>query len=159
MELESFKKHIQILSEPEANKYRTLYINKYIDTRSKCYTERVEKQYLFSDGLCYTGYLWDFLKTPSIIQESHLDNYRRFLRDILVFWDNHSKDRIRINNYWKFGKKSMINLDYNLFLDNMKFFPEDIYLTDRELAWTIVFTHEEDIENNRIIMQVGLNNL
>ena len=75
---------------------------------------------------------------------------------MLIFWDNNSKDRIYIKDYWKFGKKTMVRVDYNLFLDHTHFFPEDVYLTDETLQWTIVFTHEDDINNRRLIMQVGL---
>ena len=49
----------------------------------------------------------------------------------------------------------MIELDYNLLLDHLEFFPEDIYITNEELSWTIVFTHEDDLLGKRLIMQDG----
>ena len=44
---------------------------------------------------------------------------------------------------------------YNLLLDHLEFFPEDIYITNKELSWTIVFTHEDDLLGKRLIMQDG----
>ena len=156
MELENFKKEMRILGDRKAEAYRKLYINKYINTDSKYYIERIENLSLFSDGLCYTGYLWESLKSPIFIHEEQIEQYRSKLKQVLIFWDNNSKDRIYIKDYWKFGKKTMVRVDYNLFLDHAHFFPEDVYLTDETLQWTIVFTHEDDINNRRLIMQVGL---
>ena len=156
MELENFKKEIQILEDRKAEAYRKLYINKYIDTYAEDYKEYIEDLYPFSDGLRYMGYLWDFLKSPTFIHEEQIEEYRKILKKVLIFWDNHSKDLIYIKDYWKFGKKTMVRVDYNLFLDHAHFFPEDVYLTDETLQWTIVFTHEDGINNRRLIMQVGL---
>lgn len=156
MELENFKTHMQILNQYQADEYRKRYINKYINTNSKFYIDRIETLTQFSDGLCCTGYLWESLKSPIFIHEEQIEQYRSKLKQVLIFWDNNSKDRIYIKDYWKFGKKTMVRVDYNLFLDHAHFFPEDVYLTDETLQWTIVFTHEDDINNRRLIMQVGL---
>jgi len=149
MELENFKTHMQILNQYQADEYRKRYINKYINTNSKFYIDRIETLTQFSDGLCCTGYLWESLKSPMFIHEEQIETYRSKLKQVLIFWDNNSKDRIYIKDYWKFGKKTMVRVDYNLFLDHAHFFPE-------ALQWTIVFTHEDDINNRRLIMQVGL---
>lgn len=156
MELENFKTHMQILNQYQADEYRKRYIDKYINTNSKFYIDRIETLTQFSDGLCCTGYLWESLKSPMFIHEEQIEIYRSKLKQVLIFWDNNSKDRIYIKDYWKFGKKTMVRVDYNLFLDHAHFFPEDVYLTDETLQWTIVFTHEDDINNRRLIMQVGL---
>ena len=157
MELENFKKHIRILSKEEAEAYRNRYIEKYVDqhTHAKCYQERIKQLHAFSDGLCYEGYLWDFLKSETYIEEPQLDEYRKFLKQVFVFWDNNSKDRIFIKDYWKFGKKDVIELDYNLLLDHLEFFPEDIYISSETLGWTIVLTHEDDWPGKRLIIQDG----
>ena len=157
MNLENFKKHIRILDNEEATRYRNLYIKKYVDsyTHAKCYQERIEQLHTFSDGLCYEGYLWDFLKSETYIEETQLEEYRKFLKQVLIFWDNHSKDRIFIKKYWKFGKKDMIELDFNLLLDHLEFFPEDIYITNKALTWTIVLTHEEEPLGKRLIIKDG----
>ena len=147
---------MEILNPIKANRYRQRYIDKYINTQSRYYPEYIKTLHEFSDGLCYTGYLWDFLKSPIHIHEDQIEEYRKIFKQILIFWDNNSKDRIYIKDYWKFGKKTMVRVDYNLFLDHAHFFPEDVYLTDETLQWTIVFTHEDDINHRRLIMQVGL---
>ena len=157
MNLENFKKHIRILDKEEATRYRSLYIKKYVDpyTHAKYYQERIEQLHTFSDGLCYEGYLWDFLKSETYIEETQLEKYRKFLKQVLVFWDNNSKDRIFIKDYWKFGKKDRIELDFNLLLNHLKLFPEDIYITNKTLRWTIVLTHEENLPGKRLIIKDG----
>ena len=159
MELENFKKHIRILGKEEAEMYRNRYIEKYINTEHEYYKESIEPLRNCSDGLCYTGYLWDVLKSEKIednIDEIQTEEYRKFLKQVLVFWDNHSRDQIFIKDYWKFGKKDMIELDYNLLLDHLGFFPEDIYIIDKTLQWTLIFTHEVNMEGNHLIIQKGL---
>ena len=155
MELENFKKHIRILSKEEAEAYRNRYIEKYINTSSEYYKNNIETVEEFSDGLCYVGYLWDVLKSETYIEEPQLDEYRKFLKQVFVFWDNNSRDRIFIKDYWKFGKKDVIELDYNLLLDHLEFFPEDIYISSETLGWTIVLTHEDDWPGKRLIIQDG----
>ena len=80
MELENFKKEIQILEDRKAEAYRKLYINKYIDTYAEDYKEYIEDLYPFSDGLRYMGYLWDFLKSPTFIHEEQIEEYRKILK-------------------------------------------------------------------------------
>jgi len=60
-----------------------------------------------------------------------------------------------IKDYWKFGKKDMIELDFDLLLDHLEFFPEDIYITNKALTWTIVLTHEEEPLGKRLIIKDG----
>ena len=96
-----------------------------------------------------------FLKIRNLHWRNTNRRVRNFLKQVFVFWDNNSRDRIFIKDYWKFDKKDMIELDYNLLLDHLEFFPEDIYITNKELSWTIVFTHEDDLLGKRLIMQDG----
>ena len=87
MELEIFKRHLRILGKEEAERYRDLYIKKFVDpyTHAKCYQERIECLHEFSDGLCYEGYLWDFLKSETYIGETQIEEYRNFLKQVFVF--------------------------------------------------------------------------
>ena len=77
MELENFKNHMQILNQSQADEYRRKYIDKYINTYSKYYIERIETLEEFSDGLCCTGYLWDCLKSPTFIHEEQIEKYMK----------------------------------------------------------------------------------
>ena len=90
MELENFKTHMQILNQYQADEYRKRYINKYINTNSKFYIDRIETLTQFSDGLCCTGYLWESLKSPMFIHEEQIETYRSKLKQVLIFWDNNS---------------------------------------------------------------------
>lgn len=71
----------------------------------------------------------------------------------MFFWDIHSCERILIPDYWKFPKKSCLELNFNDLCSNRKFLPEDIYIFDRSFKWTIVFTHEINWENQPLFLQ------
>lgn len=47
-----------------------------------------------------------------------------------------------MGNYWKYPKDSTILIDKNEFIDKFPTFPEDIYIFDETLSWTVVLTHE-----------------
>ena len=89
-----------------------------------------------------------------IIKLEDVMAYKERLNKVLVFWDIHSSDKIWIKDYWKFGKDSMIKLKYSNFLDNLEYFPEDVYIYDESLKWTIVLTHEDN-DGVRICAKAG----
>ena len=49
----------------------------------------------------------------------------------------------------------MIDLEENLLVAHLEVFPEDTYITNETLRWTIVFTHEDDLLGKRLIIQDG----
>ena len=51
---------------------RLKYINKFVDSTHPQYQEQIEKKHKFIDGYCYLGYLWDYMKTPSIINKEYI---------------------------------------------------------------------------------------
>jgi hypothetical protein len=89
-----------------------------------------------------------------VITYEGIIGYRKMLKDVLVFWDIHSEEKIWIQNYWKFGKESMLRLAYVDLIDNSGYFPEDIYIFDESLKWSLVWTHEDN-EGIRICVKVG----
>lgn len=98
---------------------------------------------MFSDGLCYTGYLWDCLLNPYVIPKNGADKIMQGKRDVFIMWDIHSCDMIFIPDYWKFPKTRVLYAD--IWLDSFKNeLPEDIYLFDETFNWSIIYTHETD---------------
>lgn len=62
---------------------------------------------------------------------------------VFVFWDIHSCERILIEDYWKFDKDSVIEIDFNVLLEGETYLPEDFYIFDKNMTWTLIKTHED----------------
>jgi len=142
MSLNEFKNMITVLTGNEAYNIRNMYIESFIDSGKEHYKKYIQTLRNYSDGMCYTGYLWDCLKNPIAIDFSYLESRVINLNEIFVFWDIHSKERILIQDYWKFGKDNVLKLTFNELLHNLEFIPEDVYIFDNSFKWTLILTHE-----------------
>lgn len=140
---------MEVLIENKAEQLREKYISHFIDTNLEYYLSRIQKRIMCSDGMCYTGYLWDCLKNKFVMSENECFHYIENTESIYVFWDIHSKDRIFIPNYWKYPKEAILKMQYKEFVKNIDNFPEDIYIVDDMFEWSIVFTHETDMQQKR----------
>ena len=141
------------LDSSKSDTLRFEYIKKFVNTDSTYYKENIERKRIFSDGLCYTGYLWDCLLNPSVVLEYEADQLLQEKRGIFIMWDIHSCERIFIPDYWKFPKTKVLYADVWLetFKDNL---PEDMYVFDDTFTWSIIYTHETDVEDNRYCLFV-----
>lgn len=139
---------MEVINSIESTKLRELFIQTFVNTASDYYINRINKLIEFSDGICYTGYLWDCLKNPCVVSEDAINDILKNKKNIFVMWDIHSSDRILIPNYWKYPKTSILFFD-DWTEDSKKTLPEDIYLFDSSFTWYAVYTHEEDISLNR----------
>jgi len=74
-------------------------------------------------------------------------------KSVLVLWDIHSSNRIITNDYWKFGKDSVVRIDTKYLIEGIDYFPEDIYIFDDDFLWTYIITHEDD-GKRRICLKV-----
>ena len=73
-----------VLDSKKSDALRCNYIKNFVDTVSTYYKENIESKTMFSDGLCYTGYLWDCLLNPSIILEKKPSNsYKKNEKSLL----------------------------------------------------------------------------
>lgn len=52
-----------------ADNYRNKFVETFVDCKSAYYQERIQVLQKFTDGDCYTGYLWDCLKSPIVDSE------------------------------------------------------------------------------------------
>lgn len=142
-----------ILDSKESDVLRCNYIKNFVDTGSIYYKENIEQKTMFSDGLCYTGYLWDCLLNSSIILENKAEQLLQEKRKIFIMWDIHSSDRILIPDYWKFPKSKVLSADawVEKFKDDL---PEDVYVFDDTFSWSVIYTHETDVKDNRYCLFV-----
>lgn len=143
-----------ILDFKKSDSLRCNYIKNFVDTASIYYKKNIEQRMMFSDGLCYTGYLWDCLLNSNIILESKADQLLQEKREIFIMWDIHSCDRILIPDYWKFPKTKILFADAwkETFKDDL---PEDVYVFDDTFSWSVIYTHETDAKDDRYCLFVN----
>jgi hypothetical protein len=150
-----FKEMVTILPKEQADFYRNCYIEEFVSKDSEYFEENIQQLKQCPDGLCYSGYLWDCLKKYARITEKEvkerLDNYG----NVMVMWDIHSQDKIFIKDYWRFEKDSLISIDVRDLTQNLEFLPEDLYIFDESMKWTLILTHEFD-NKRRICIGVGI---
>lgn len=159
-ELVSFKEKTKILTQEESSKYRELYIAKFVNTSSEYYKKYILTYNQFIDGQCYTGFLWDVLY---FWEKIHFKDINKYLpeknKKVLAMWDIHSKEKILIENYWKFGKNDIIEVNVCDLIKNLDYLPEDLYIFDHSLKWSIILTHEtegnEDWPFSRIVLKAN----
>lgn len=144
---------ITILDSTKSDTLRCEYIKNFINTSSLYYKENIERKTLFSDGLCYTGYLWDCLLKPTVISECKANQFLQGKRRMFIMWDIHSCERILIPNYWKFPKTKIISTDAGI--ESFKHdLPEDVYIFDDTFSWSVIYTHETDEKGDRYCLFV-----
>lgn len=142
-----------ILDSTRSDALRCEYIKNFINTASSYYKENIERKTMFSDGLCYTGYLWDCLLKPIIISEHNADQFLQEKRRVFIMWDIHSCERIFISNYWKFPKTKILCADAwaEIVKNDL---PEDVYVFDDTFSWSIIYTHETGVRDDRYCLFV-----
>ena len=143
MDLSEFKLMVNELELIESNKIREKFINEFVQINSKYYKEHIFKRIKCSDGMCYTGYIWGCIRGRKLIDYDMAITYIEQFNDVYVMWDINSKNRIFIPDYWKFEKESILKLNSKLLMNNLQFFPEDIYVFNDTYEWTIALTHED----------------
>ena len=140
----------------ESDFLREIFIESFVDTSSKYYQPYILDLHSFSDGLCYTGFLWDCMTNFQVVSQNFiLDFLERRTTDIYVLWDIHSRDRIFIENYWKYPKRAVLSFSPCELADILPTLPEDCYFFDASLAWAAVLTSEVSTKNRRLCLFVG----
>jgi hypothetical protein len=139
-----FKQKVRILAARQAAIARKKFIQTFLDTTTDFFRQNIRRKRRFSDGYCYQGYLWDCLAEYSRMPFKTI--LRRLLRykNVYVFWDIHSRDRILIKNCWLFPKQAVLEVPTEILAANLVFLPEDIYIFDDSFNWALILTHEYD---------------
>jgi len=105
-----------------------------------------------------TGYLWECIKNRERISERLLWDGPLFERRVFVLWDSLSSEQVRKKDYWKFPKDAALQMNYRDVPEFRPFLPEDMYLVDEDFTFTIIFTHETDLENRVFLFRASWDN-
>lgn len=145
----------QLLSPEDSAFWRQAFLDAFVDTSKDHYQRYIASPRQFSDGIHYTGYIWDCLRSPLriTIQRFRLEVVRR--QELFVMADDHSRDRIPNAVLWPYPAYSVARCEPQALLDSLKSLPEDIYVFDSSVSWTLVLTHESD-GKRRICFAVGI---
>lgn len=154
MGFKEFCNSIKIINDEKKIVLREKFIDSFIDTNDEYYLELIEKRITYSDGLCYSGYLWDCLINVEVIDESYIQVLSGGFNSVYAMWDMHSCEKINIPNYWRFAKDDIIEGSFEDILKGEKYLPEDVYFFDESMMWCLVKTHE-DIYGKRYCLKSG----
>ena len=61
---------------------------------------------------------------------------------------------VLIEDYWRFEKDAVLKLDFETLIEGEKYLPEDIYIFDKNITWTLIKTHE-DIDGKSYCIKSG----
>lgn len=155
MNFMEFKSMIICENQIMKRKIREQYIKEFINVNHQYFYKDIKKLHKYRDGLCYNGYLWDYLKKGILISEDDLNKKLISMNNdfVYVMWDIHSEEKIFIENYWKFQKDDILKMNPEIFLKGESFLPEDIYIFDKDMTWTLIKTHEDIGEERYCLMQ------
>ena len=138
LDLDDFRDRADVLLGDEAHRLRSDYVDAFVDTEHPYFHEYIAEM---RDGL-YFGYLWDILIGATLIPEDELGTLVPSNASVFAMWDLHGPDRIFIPDYWKFPVDAVLRLQYGTLMQGLHHLPEDLYIFDEDLRWTIVLTHE-----------------
>jgi hypothetical protein len=145
----------RILSPEDSAFWRQIYLEAFVDTDSEHYRRYIASPRTFSDGVHYEGYLWDCLRWPADI------TFQRFCHEVvrhpavMVMADDHSGDRIIGAPLWPYRQSSVVRFTPRALLESLESLPEDLYVFDDSVGWTLVLTHEND-GRRRLCLAVGI---
>jgi len=147
-------RQVQILPPGDSAALRAAYLLSFADTTRDHYRQYIGTRQQFSDGRHYTGYVWECLRQPfRITYERFCHEVVRYM-EVLVFADDHSRDRVINAPLWPYPPCSVITLSPALLLELLPALPEDIYVFDTSVSWTLVLTHEHD-RKRRLCLGMG----
>ena len=145
----------EILSPGDSALWRQAYLDAFVDTSSEHYQRYIAFPRQFSDGVHYEGYLWDCLRSPSRITIQRFQQEVVTHPEVFVMADDHSRDRIPGAPLWPYRPYSVARFSPDALLAFLESLPEDIYVFDSTVSWTLVLTHEDD-GKRRICCAVGI---
>lgn len=144
---------MEIILDNDADKIRQTFIEKFVNRETQTF-KKISKRRLCSDGYCYTGYLWDTLKSVRVCSEKFVESGLEKLSRFYILWDIHSKDFIFIEDYWKYPKEAVLSLNFGEFIKIKKDLPEDIYIFDGTFNSGYVLTHEYLKKDKRYCLEI-----
>lgn len=151
MNFKEFNSLIKIINGDKAQDMRNEYIKYFINKNSDIYTNNICKKKKYSDGLYYSGYLWESLLSATVINEKILLGQMSLIKnELLLLWDLHSKEKIEVKDYWRFPREVILLGFARDFISGLEFLPEDIYFFDTQCERSYILTHESTIGDARL---------
>jgi hypothetical protein len=145
----------EVLSCDDSGEWRAAYLKTFVDTSCDYYRQRIAQPRPFSDGVHYEGYLWDCMPAAQriTIQRFRTEIARR--HEVFVMADDHSRDRVMGPPLWPYAAYSVARFKGFDLLQSLDSLPEDIYVFDDSVSWTLVLTHEHD-HKRRYCCAIGM---
>lgn len=140
---------MRIVLGRRADTIRQAFTDAFADKKNEYYKTAVRERRLFSDGLCYIGYLWNCLKNRETVSEKDALERASQAEKVLVMWDLNSKDMILVPNYWKYPKSAVLELPGSKLESILPTLPEDVYFFDESFTWAVALTHEYSDKGRR----------
>ena len=122
--------------------WRNKYLGAFVDTTSEYYATNIATKRHFSDGLHSVGYVWDCLRSPKRISFRTLCLELETHARVLAFADDLSHDRVIGAPLWAYPADSIAVFKTSELIESFTELPEDLYIFDESVLWTLVFTHE-----------------
>jgi hypothetical protein len=69
-------------------------------------------------------------------------------------WDLHASNRVRLPEYFRFPRGTVLEADPGTLRAGLQHLPEDLYLFDASSAWTAALTRE-DVDGTRVCLWSG----
>lgn len=133
----------KILSPEESTRWRRAFIDAFVDVKSDYFRTYLAPRPC-SDGDHYIGYLWDCLRSRTRISSRELRERVGTYSNVFVMADDHSRDH-KINTLmWPYAPRSVASFQSKHLVHGFKSLPDDLYIFDSSLSWTLVLTHESD---------------
>ena len=144
----------EILAANDSAIWRQAYLDSFVDTSSEYFRNHIAYPRQFSDGAHYVGYLWDCFRSSSRITVQRFRAEVVLHPEVFVMADDHSRDRVVGATLWPHRPLSVVRLRPQALLKSLSSLPEDIYVFDSSVSWTLVLTHEHD-GKRRICLAAG----
>jgi hypothetical protein len=145
----------QILSPEDSAFWRQAYLDAFVDTTNEHYRRYIASPCQFSDGVHHTGYIWECLRSPSRITIQRFQHEVVTHPEVFVMADDPSRDRVPGAPLWPYPPYSVARFEPPRLLASLASLPEDIYVFDSSVSWTLVLTHEDD-GSRRICCAIGI---
>lgn len=145
----------KLLSSEDSDFWRQAYLDAFVDTACEFYARHIASRRQYSDGTHYEGYPWDCMPSRKRIGIGRLRLEVARHAEVLVMADDHSREKILGAPMWPFAPRSVAVFEAERLWESLPNLPEDIYVFDSSVAWTVVLTHEHD-DRRRICWAVGL---
>jgi len=130
--------HPEILSPEDSALWRQEYLGAFVDTSGEYYQRHIALPRQSR------GYLWDCLRSPSRITIQRFRHEVVRHAEVFVMAHDHPHNRIPGAPLWFRRPDSIVRFRPQALLQSLDSLPEDIYVFDSSVLWTLVLTHEDD---------------